>query len=391
MTGTPSSSARGATAWSARRRSATPSATLSARASRRSSRFRSTRTSSRRRPRPPGGATDRRVSRPVAVLLDVHEPAIRAVIAAECPPAVELRMATPAEPTERMALARDAAFFVGGITPIPASLMDAAPALRLIHKWGIGVDKIDLRAARARGIPVAITAGANAVAVAEFTLLLMLAVLRRLPYREAQFRSGEWNRARGETRIEARQLRGKLVALVGLGAIGRQVAKRLQAFDTEVRYFDIRRPTPAEEQALGVRFQALDDLLAETDIVSLHVPYTPATRHLLSRARIARLRAGAIVINTARGEVVDEAALAEALRAGRLGGAGLDVFGGEPPAADHPLLSVRVPGLVLAPHVAGSVFDNVANVARHVFRNIQRVLDGQPLPAADLVTLETED
>jgi phosphoglycerate dehydrogenase-like enzyme len=331
------------------------------------------------------------VARPVAVLLDAHEPAVRAVIAAECPATVELRMATSADPGDRTALARDAAFFVGGITPIPASLMDAAPALRLIHKWGIGVDKIDLAAARARGIPVAITAGANAVAVAEFTLLLMLAVLRRLPYREAQLRSGEWNRARGETRLEARQLRGKLVGLVGLGAIGRQVAKRLQAFDAEVRYFDIRRPTPAEEQALGVRFQALDGLLSEVDIVSLHVPYTPATRRMLSRERIARLRPGAIVINTARGEVVDEAALAEALVSGRLGGAGLDVFGGEPPGADHPLLGVRVPGLVLAPHVAGSVFDNVANVARHVFRNIQRVLDGQPLPPADLVSLETGD
>jgi phosphoglycerate dehydrogenase-like enzyme len=331
------------------------------------------------------------VARPVAVLLDLHEPAVRAVIAAECPATVELRMATSADPGDRTALARDAAFFVGGITPIPASLMDAAPALRLIHKWGIGVDKIDLAAARARGIPVAITAGANAVAVAEFTLLLMLAVLRRLPYREAQLRSGEWNRARGETRLEARQLRGKLVGLVGLGAIGRQVAKRLQAFDAEVRYFDIRRPTPAEEQALGVRFQALDGLLSEVDIVSLHVPYTPATRRMLSRERIARLRPGAIVINTARGEVVDEAALAEALVSGRLGGAGLDVFAGEPPGADHPLLGVRVPGLVLAPHVAGSVFDNVATVARHVFRNIQRVLDGQPLPAADLVSLETGD
>jgi D-isomer specific 2-hydroxyacid dehydrogenase, NAD binding domain len=223
------------------------------------------------------------VARPVAVLLDVHEPVVRAVIAAECPATVELRMATSADPGDRTALARDAAFFVGGITPIPASMMDAAPALRLIHKWGIGVDKIDLAAARARGIPVAITAGANAVAVAEFTLLLMLAVLRRLPYREAQLRSGEWNRARGETRLEARQLRGKLVGLVRLGGIGRQVAKRLQAFDTEVRYFDIRRPTPAEEQALGVRFQALDGLLSEVDIVSLHVPYTPATRRMLSR------------------------------------------------------------------------------------------------------------
>jgi D-3-phosphoglycerate dehydrogenase len=331
------------------------------------------------------------MSRPVAVLLDVHEPQVRALIAGECPPSVELRMVTTASPDERLALARHAAFFIGGITPIPAALIDAAPGLRLIQKWGIGVDKIDLGAARARGIPVAITAGANAIPVAEFTLLLMLAVLRRLPYREAQLRDGAWSRARGDTRVEARQLRGKVVALIGLGAIGRQVAKRLQPFDTEVRYFDIRRPTAAEEQALGVRFQELDALLAEADIVSLHVPYTAATRRMLSRERIARLRPGAIVINTARGEVVDEAALAEALVTGHLAGAGLDVFGREPPPPDHPLLGIRAPGLVLAPHVAGSVLDNVANVARHAFRNIQLVLDGQPLPPADLVLADPDD
>ena len=118
---------------------------------------------------------------PVVAVLDVHEPEVRAVIAGECPASIELRMATSGSPDERLALAKDAAFFIGGITPIPASLMDAAPGLRLIQKWGIGVDKIDLAAARARGIPVAITAGANAIPVAEFTLLLMLAVLRRLP------------------------------------------------------------------------------------------------------------------------------------------------------------------------------------------------------------------
>jgi D-3-phosphoglycerate dehydrogenase len=112
---------------------------------------------------------------------------------------------------------------------------------------------------------------------------------------------------------------------------------------------------------------------------------------MLSRERIALLRPGTIVINTARGEIVDEVALAEALESGALGGAGIDVFGGEPPSPDHPLLRVRTPGLVLAPHVAGSAFDNVANVARHAFRNIQRVLDGQPLPPADLISLDDDE
>jgi D-3-phosphoglycerate dehydrogenase len=330
---------------------------------------------------PPDGGS----RRPVVVFLDPHGGEIRAAIAAECPSTVTLRMATPEDPPDRRSLVADAAFFVGGIRPIPASLIDAAPGLRLIHKWGIGVDKIDLAAARVRGIPVAITAGANAGPVAEFALLLMLTVLRRLPHRGAQLRAGEWHRARDEQRLQARQLRGRIVGLIGLGAIGREVAQRLLAFGAEVRYFDVRRPPPAEEAGLGVRFQDLESLLAEADVVSLHAPLTAATRGLLSRERIARLRPGAIVINTARGELVDEAALAEALVGGRLAGAGLDVFGVEPPPPGHPLLGLTLPGLVLAPHVAGSVFDNVANVARHAFANIQRVLDGEPIPAVDLV------
>src|SRR5262249_52946679 len=155
------------------------------------------------------------------------------------------------------AITADAAFLVGGVTPISAALIDAAPNLRLIHKWGIGVDKIDLAAAHARGVPVAITAGANAVPVAEFTLLLMLGVLRRLSQRQAQLREGEWWRARAEARAHALQLAGRSVGLVGMGAIGREVAKRLRAFDADVRYFDLRRPAPEEERAMGVRFADL--------------------------------------------------------------------------------------------------------------------------------------
>ncbi len=326
------------------------------------------------------------MAKPLVVFLDPHGPAVRAAIQAECPPELALRMTPAGDRADRHSLVGDAEFLVGGITPIPASLIHAAPRLRLIHKWGIGVDKIDLAAARARGVPVAITAGANAVPVAEFTLLLLLAVLRRLPYREAQLRAGEWERPRGEARAQARQLRGQVVALIGLGAIGREVARRLRAFDADVRYFDVRRLAPDEERTLGVGFRDLDALLPEADVVSLHVPLLPSTRRLLSRERIARLPPHAIVINTARGELVDEEALAEALADGRLAGAGVDVFGAEPPPTEHPLLRVKAPGLVLAPHVAGSVFDNVGHVARHVFANIRRVLAGEPLPPCDFVS-----
>jgi phosphoglycerate dehydrogenase-like enzyme len=243
--------------------------------------------------------------------------------------------------------------------------------------------------ARARTVLVTGSAGRLGRAVSA-ELLARGHRVRRLPHRERQLRAGEWQEARRETRVQAQQLRGQLVALVGLGAIGREVARRVRGFEAQVRYYDLRLATPANEAALGVRFQELDALLAEADVVSLHVPLTAATRRLLSRERIGRLKPGAIVINTARGELVDEAALAEALDAGTLAGAGIDVFGGEPPPPDHPLLRVSPPGLVLTSHLAGSDFDNVTNVARDVFRNIQRVLDGHPLPEADLVSSESE-
>jgi len=327
-----------------------------------------------------------KTGKPVVVMLDWQGPENRAIIEAESLPEVELRMVTSRDPADLRALVADAAFFVGGVEPIPASLIESAPGLRLIHKWGVGVDKIDLVAARARGVPVAVTAGANAVPAAEFTVLLMLAVLRRLVARGTKLRTGEWQQARADARADARRLGGKIVGLVGMGAIGREVAKRVRAFEAGIRYFDPRRLPVMEEQALGSCFVELEALLPEVDILSLHVPLVEPTRHLLSRERIARLKPGAIVINTARGAVVDEEALAEALENGRLGGAGIDVFSTEPLPATHPLLGVTSPGLVLTPHVAGSAFDNVAAIARHAFANIRRVLRGEPLPSEDLVS-----
>lgn len=331
----------------------------------------------------PGAASTR--PKPVVAILDVHPPAVRAQVEAATPPDLELRMATSTDPGALRALAADADVLVGGGAPLPAAFIEASPRLKLVQKWGIGVDKIDLEAARRRGVPVAITAGVNARAVSELTLALMLMVLRRIPEAQVNLRTKPWVEARGAARSRARQLGGKTVGLVGLGNIGRQVARRVQAFDASVWYFDVRRPTPEEERALGLTYRPLEELLAGADVVSLHVPYLPSTRGLLSRERIALLKPGAIVINTARGELIDEPALVEALRAGRLGGAGFDVFSGEPPAPDHPLLATDLPNVVTTPHVAGSAIDLIGDIAAHIFANARRVLDGEPLPEADVV------
>jgi phosphoglycerate dehydrogenase-like enzyme len=223
--------------------------------------------------------------------------------------------------------------------------MDAAPRLRLIQKIGTDVNTIDVEAARARGIAVCNLPGTNAPAVAEMTLLLMLAALRRLPLLDAETRAGRgwaldpaWQDSFGE-------LGGRTVGLVGFGAIPRALTPMLRAFGCRVLYA-ARTPQPDAP----AEWRHLPDLLAESDVVSLHVPLTQETTRLIDADAIARMKPGAVLVNTARGGLVDQAALTAALSSGHLGAAGLDVFADEPVPPDEPLL--RLPNVVAAPHVA---------------------------------------
>lgn len=271
-------------------------------------------------------------------------------------------------------------FIIGGGALLSAADIEAAKSLRLIQKWGIGVDKIDLAAAAKKGIPVAITAGANSDVVAEHAILLMLALYKHLPLIHNSIRAGEWLRT--EMRSVSYMIKGKTAGIVGLGNIGKQVAQRLNAFGAAVRYYDIKRPSPEGEQQLKVEFRALDELLSTSDIVTLHVPLTPETCGMINSEKLSMMSPSAIIINTARGGVIDETALAEALQRGRLWGAGLDVFSVEPPRG-NPLLQLE--NVVLTPHVGGAAVEAVAKVARHCFRNIKLVDQGLPLASDDLI------
>ena len=227
------------------------------------------------------------------------------------------------------------------LTHCTAETIAAAPKLRLIQKIGVGVNTIDLKAAKARGIPVCNLPGTNAPAVAELTLALMLAVLRRVPRFDALLRSGVWTDAGLQDGLG--ELRGRTVGLVGYGSIPRMLTPVLIAMGSEVLY-TTRTPVPD-----GLRVP-LDELLSRSDIVSLHIPLTPETHHTIDAAALARMKKGAILINTARGGLVDQHALTEALRSGHLGGAGLDVFADEPVAPDEALLSLDT--VVITPHIA---------------------------------------
>jgi phosphoglycerate dehydrogenase-like enzyme len=306
-------------------------------------------------------------------------PEVRDIIKAAAPDALEVEFST------ENGLARqhliEGSDFLLVLAPIGGETIRNAPRLRMIHKWGIGVDKIDLRAAEDAGIYVAITTGANASPVAEHTVMLMLAVLRRLSRADRGLREGRWlNR---ELRPQCLQLRGKTVGIVGFGNIGRALARKLRGFETRLVYFDPRRPPQELEQELMAEYASFEDLLARSDIITIHCPGGAENRDFIDAAAFDRMRSGAILINAARGEIVNEAALIAALESGRVSGAGLDVFDPEPLRSDSPFL--RFDNVVLTPHTAASVLDNVASVAGHAFANMMRLANGKAIPEADLV------
>ncbi len=256
------------------------------------------------------------------------------------------------------------------LKPCTAAMIADAPRLRLIQKIGVGVNTIDLDAARARGIPVCNLPGTNARAVAELALTLMLAAIRRIPRFDAGLRAGVWSDPALQDGIG--ELGGKTVGLVGYGAIPRLLAPVLIALGCEV-IFTARRPVP---DAVG-RQVPLDTLLAKADVVSLHVPLTPDTERMIDAAALARMKPGAILVNTARGGLVDQAALVQALGSGRLAAAGLDVFATEPTDPADPLFSL--PNVVVTPHIAWittGTFDRSFSIAAE---NCRRVAAGEPL------------
>jgi phosphoglycerate dehydrogenase-like enzyme len=312
--------------------------------------------------------------------LDVMDAKVQHEIRSQLPPGFSIQFGEAGDRREQMAMVADAEFILTAVA-VDAEMIKAAPKLKLLHKWGIGVDKFNLDAARAARIPVAITAGANAGAVSEHTLMLMLATYRRLSLADRRLREGVWMRP--QIRAQAYQLSGKTVGILGFGNVGRMVAHRLAGFDVRILYHDIRRADMATERSLRATPVTLDELLTQSDVVSLHVPLTQVTRGMIGADALARMKQGAILVNAARGEVVDEPALYDALVSGKLHGAGLDVFDKEPADANNPLL--KLDQVVVTPHIAGSAIDLVGDIARHAFRNMQSVLNGEPLPASDII------
>ncbi len=246
-----------------------------------------------------------------------------------------------------------------------ARVFESCPRLALLSLWGTGTDNVDLEAAARRGVTVTNTPGVSAIAIAEHALALLLAVARRIPAVDAATRAGAWPRG------EVAQMHGKSLGIIGLGAIGRQFAKLGSAIGMRVIAWTMH-PNPA----LGFELVPLETLLASCDAVSLHLRLSPETEGFLNRERLALMKPGAILINTARGRLVDEAALVEALATRRLAGAGLDVFAIEPLAGTHPL--ARLENVVLTPHSAGVTPEALEAGLQLAVDNVWNFLAGRP-------------
>ena len=257
--------------------------------------------------------------------------------------------------------------YIAGLDAIDAAALAVAPHLRVVARYGVGVDSVDLEAARARGVVVTNTPGANAGSVAELAIALMLALLRPIIKAAEQTRAGGWPRLSGQT------LEGKTVGIVGLGAIGRGVAQRLSGFGCRVLAYDVVVDQAFAER-WGIVVLPMADLLAQADIVSLHLPVLPATRGLVDGAFLAQMKAGAYLLNTARGELVDEDALYAALVSGHIAGAALDAFAQEPPTAS-PLLAL--PQVIATPHMGAHTDGATSVMGRMALADCLAVLRGE--------------
>lgn len=259
-----------------------------------------------------------------------------------------------------------------GSIRITREMMERSPRLKAVGVHGMGCDHVDLKAAKELGKVVCNTPDALTVTVAEMTLALTLAATRNVVSADKAVRAGQWNRKYGD--LIGLELAGKTVGIVGLGRIGTATAKRLRAFDAEVVYWS-RTRKPEVEQELGIRWVELDELLKACDVVSLHVPGTDETQHLIGERELGLMKQGVILVNMARGMVVDEDALIRALRSGKIRAAALDVFEKEPISPDNPLM--RMDNVILTPHLGACNLEGMQRMAVQVAEGVWKVMNGQ--------------
>ncbi len=280
-----------------------------------------------------------------------------------------------AETQEKFDALEDADAIILRILKMPAETIARFPSLKLIMRWGAGYDSVDVKEAGKRKIAVCNTPGANAYCVAELTVLLMLAVGHKLACHDRSLHAGVWSK--NTFLNQTVTLNNKLVGIVGGGNIGRQVAARVQAFGARVQYYDPFRLPEEMEKNLGMQYMELDELLSTSDVVTLHVPLMDSTRHMINAERIAGMKDGAILINAARGGLMDDIAVVEAVNSGKLAGAGIDCVENEPALPGPPIL--ENPNIIVTPHVGGGAADIADVIIPMIVGNLKALCEGKPL------------
>ena len=309
--------------------------------------------------------------RPRVLLAIAVAPDALARIEAECSVQRFEGAGLPSKPELLAALDAVDGLLSSAMLPIDAEILAAAPRLRVISNFGVGFDNVDLEAATRQGVIVCNTPGVLVAAVADLTIALILSLARRLPESERFVRDGRW--APGVSMALGTDLAGKTLGVVGLGRIGRAVALRAQAFGMEVCFHD-RFREPAQDVAFCL-YRDLDELLRESDFVTLHVNLVDETKGLIGARELALMQPSAYLINTARGQVVDQAALVEALREGRIAGAALDVLEQEPPPADDPIL--HLPNVIVLPHIGSATAETRRAMQELAIDNLLAALRGE--------------
>lgn len=304
------------------------------------------------------------------------DPELRQVVVDKALPGMDVT-AAPADmdDDEKIELVRDADFIMLFPGKISDRVLQAAKKCKLLQLLSAGYDEMNLPLAQDLGIAVANNGGANRVAVAEHTMMLMIACHRRLMTYANDVKAGLWKQEQNR-KIDVFELEGKTLGIIGMGNIGQQVAKRSRAFDMELQYFDKYHPLPpTQEDALGLQAVALEDLLKTSDVVTLHVPLTKETYGMIGESELSLMKPSSVIINTSRGGVINEAALTQALAAGTIAAAGMDVMEHEPPDPNDPLL--KLDNLIITPHTAGPTLESIPKRAANSFENIQRVWNGE--------------
>jgi D-3-phosphoglycerate dehydrogenase len=262
------------------------------------------------------------------------------------------------------------AIIVRGRTRLTRGVIMEAQSLKVIGRAGVGLDNIDLKAASEKGIKVVASPQASTVAVAEATMALILALARMIPEANKTLKEGLWLKGK----FMGFELRGKLLGIIGFGRIGKAVAKRALAFDMKVMVYDVR-DVREEAENMGVKVATtLEELLRESDIITLHIPLNESTRHMIGEREISLMKRGAVIINTSRGGIIDTKALLKALKEGKLAGAALDVFENEPPKTEEEWELIRLPNVVVTPHIASQTWEAQVAAASMIAEEVYKAL-----------------